>query len=277
MMRVNRTLPVTAIVIVVGCILGCIHGNTTPQTATAETIFDPPELTQKKIQNGLGMTFVRIAPGTFTMGSPPTEVGRLEDEDPKSVTIDQPFYIQTTEVTQAQWNMVMDYAPSYFNTCGADCPVEYVSWDDAQEFISRLNEKAGRNLYRLPTEAEWEYACRAGSTGRFYFGDDDSKLNDYAWYENNADSKPHKVASKKPNAWGLYDMHGNVFEWCEEWYKGKRASIVPRGRHFTPKPARKLRGGCWDDKAVDCRSASRSFCEPGIANMYIGVRLVISP
>ena len=173
--------------------------------------------------------------------------------------------------------MQMDYDPSYFNTCGEECPVEYVSWDDAQEFIGRLNTHAGKNRYRLPTEAEWEYACRAGSTDRFCFGDDDSKLNEYAWYEDNANSRPHKVATKKPNAWGLYDMHGNVFEWCEEWYEGERLSIVPKGRDISPKPSRRLRGGCWDDKAADCRSAGRSFCDPGIANMYISVRLVMTP
>ena len=136
----------------------------------------------KKFTNSLGMEFVLIPAGSFMMGSPSSEKGRDRDEKQHRVTLTKSFYMQTTEVTQGQWKKIMGNNPSYFKNCGDDCPVEQVSWNDAQEFIRKLNRKEGADKYRLPTEAEWEYACRAGSTTRFCFGDSDSRLGEYAWY-----------------------------------------------------------------------------------------------
>ena len=148
------------------------------------------------------------------MGSPSSEPKREKDEKQHRVTLTKGFYMGATEVTQSQWKAIMGNNPSYFK--GDNRPVEKVSWDDCQEFIRELNLQEGGNKYRLPTEAEWEYTCRAGTTTRFCFGDSESRLGDYAWYSSNSSSKTHPVSRKKPNVWGLYDMHGNVWEWCED-------------------------------------------------------------
>lgn len=164
------------------------------------------------------MTFNRIPTGTFMMGSPEDEPMRDSDETQHQVTLTNSYYMQTTEVTQGQWKAVMGSNPSWFSDCGDDCPVEEVSWDDVQEFITELN-KLGQGTYRLPTEAEWESAARAGSMTAFANGDItetgsgyDPNLDAMGWYSCNSDSKTHPVAQKQPNAWGLYDMHGNVWE-----------------------------------------------------------------
>ena len=136
--------------------------------------------------NSLGMKFVLIPAGTFMMGSPSDELGRLKDELQHKVTITKSFYLQSTEVTQRQWREIMSNNPSHFKDCGDNCPVERVSWDDAQEFIVKLNQREGTDKYRLPTEAEWEYPCRAGSTTRFCFGDDETTLGEHAWYHDNS-------------------------------------------------------------------------------------------
>ena len=152
-----------------------------------------------------------IEPGTFLMGA--ADLGFTEHE----VTISRGFYLGKYEITQGQWESVMGSNPSYFG--GSNRPVEQVSWNDVQEFIGRLNEAAGEEVYRLPTEAEWEYACRAGTTTRWSFGDDEGQLGEYAWYTgNNSPYGTKEVGTKRPNPWGLYDMHGNVWEWCQDWY-----------------------------------------------------------
>ncbi len=173
--------------------------------------------------NSLGQTFVLIPAGTFTMGSPSNEPGRYSDETQHQVTLTQPFYMQTTEVTQAQWETLMGSNPSRFSGCPT-CPVEQVSWNDIQEFITKLNAR-GEGKYSLPTEAQWEYAARAGSTTAFYNGGItetgggyDPNLDVIGWYYYNSNSKTHPVGQKAPNAWGLYDMSGNVYEWCSDWY-----------------------------------------------------------
>ncbi len=234
--------------------------------------------------NSIGQKFVLIPAGSFMMGSKlsPEEVKKklggdldwYKDEHPRHrVTLRRDFYMQTTEVTQGQWQAVMGSNPSNFSSCGDDCPVERVSWDEAQEFIRRLNQTEGTDKYRLPTEAEWEYACRAGSTTRWSFGDDENRLGDYAWYGDNSDQKTHPVARKKPNAWGLYDMHGNVWEWCSDWYGDYPSGSVTDPASPSSGSYRVNRGGSWGYYARRCRSAYRDRFDPGFRGSILGFRL----
>ena len=231
--------------------------------------------------NSIGMTFVYIASSTFIIGSPPNEPKRENDESQHRVTISKPFYIQTTEVTQGQWRRVMGNNPSSFKNCGDDCPVENVSWKDVQEFIRKLNQMEGIDRYRLPTEAEWEYACRAGTTTPFYTGtcisteqanyDGDYPMPGCPRGEHR--KKTLRVGSFQPNSWGLYDMHGNVWEWCQDWKGG-----YPSGQLTDPKgPSsgkyRVLRGGYWYRYAWLCRSANRDGGVPGFRCHGIGFRV----
>jgi formylglycine-generating enzyme required for sulfatase activity len=229
----------------------------------------------KILTNSIGMKFVLIPAGTFQMGSPTGEPGRTTHGRQHRVTISQPFYLQTTEVTQGQWQRVMGDNPSLFKKCGENCPVENVSWDDAQKFIRKLNQMEKTDKYRLPTEAEWEYACRAGSTGEWCFGDNEADLGEYAWYNENSEKQTHPVGQKKPNAWGLYDMHGNVWEWCQDWYGEYPAGPVtdPKGPDSGEK--RVLRGGSWVDSARLARSANRDYLSyPGFRfYYYVGFRV----
>jgi formylglycine-generating enzyme required for sulfatase activity len=227
----------------------------------------------KPFTNSIGMTFVPIPAGTFQMGSPAGEEGRDNNEWQHQVTISRPFYLQTTEVTQGQWQKVMGSNPSYFNNCGEDCPVENVSWDDAKKFIWKLNQMEKTDMYRLPTEAEWEWACRAKSTERFCFGNDEAGLKDYAWYKKNSADKTHPVRQLKPNAWGLYDMHGNVLEWCQDGYGsyGDGTMIDPKGPDSGQ--VRVLRGGSWSDNSSLTRSAYRHNDYPGDHDNLSGFRV----
>lgn len=228
------------------------------------------KLSGKNFTNSLGMEFVYIEPGTFMMGSPSNESNRDSDENQHKVTLTKGFYMQTTEVTQEQWKLVMGTQPwsgKDFVRDADNNPAVYVSWNDAQEFIKKLNSKEGGGKYRLPTEAEWEYTCRAGSTTRFCFGNSDSQLGDYAWYEKNAwdagDKYAHRVGVKKPNAWGLYDMHGNVWEWCQDWYGNYSSGSVTDPKGPSSVSYRVLRGGGWYIIARGCRSANRFSESPG--------------
>lgn len=233
---------------------------------------EPLSEPDKKITNDLDMEFVYIAPGTFTMGSPEDEPGHRGDETQHQVTLTKGYYLQTTEVTQRQWQTVTDYNPSRFKNCN-ECPVEQISWNNAQAFIKQFNSKDARNTYRLPTEAEWEYACRAGSVGAYGFGDDDEKLVDHAWYQSNSGGETHPVSSLKPNAWGLYDMHGNVWEWCAE--NPKEEVTDPTGPSSVVD--RVLRGGSWGIPAAVCRSAVRYGNLPSSRVGSFGFRLVRLP
>jgi len=231
--------------------------------------------------NSIGMKFILIPPGTFTMGSPHSEKGRYSNETQHEVTLRQAFYLQTTEVTQRQWKAVMGTNPSNFKDCGADCPAERVSWNDCQEFIRRLNQKEGTNRYRLPTEAEWEYACRAGTTTAFANGgitetgcDRDPNLAAMGWYCGNAGNKTHPVAHKNPNAWDLYNMHGNVYEWCEDWYGDYPNAHVTDPKGPSSGTYRVLRGGSWGYGAGGCRAANRGWGGPGYRDSGGGFRLV---
>jgi formylglycine-generating enzyme required for sulfatase activity len=241
---------------------------TSPNPAPRKSKTPPPK------SGGASATPRRAAPeiemvyvpgGSFLMGSPENETGRDSDEGQHRVTV-QSFYIGKYEVTQSQWRAVMGSNPSYFK--GDNLPVENVSWNDAKDFCRRLSQMTGKE-YRLPTEAEWEYACRAKTTGA-YAGD----LDAMAWYSKNSDSKTHSVGQKQPNAFGLYDMHGNVWEWCEDWY-----GSYPGGEVVDPMGPRSGslrvdRGGGWGDGAVVCRSANRGNVAPGSRDGYLGFRLL---
>ena len=240
----------------------------------------------KEITNSIGMKLVLIPKGTFMMGSPQSEQGRIENENQHEVTISKDYYLGVYEVTQAQYQKVMGKNPSHFQGAkvrneNADLPVEQVSWDDAVEFCKKLSElpdekKAGR-VYRLPTEAEWEYACRAGSKTAYSFDDEEGLLPEYGWFSSNSSRRTHTVGLLEPNAWGLHDMHGNVWEWCSDWYEEypKGAVSDPTG----PKEGsfRVLRGGCWDDQAANCRSAIRHGFTPDRRFNFLGFRVALSP
>ena len=179
---------------------------------------------------------------------------------------------------------VMVDNPSEFKNCGDDYPVENVSWNDAQDFIKKLNEKEKTDKYRLPTEAEWEYACRAGTTTDFFFGDDPSELSEYAWFKDNTNWRTHPVAASKPNPWGLYDMHGNVWEWVEDDWHTNYTGALDDERAWLDEPRgvlRVIRGGSWINGAQRCRSAMRIRFRPECRNDLVGFRLarsvVLSP
>ncbi len=234
----------------------------------------------KLLTNTIGMKFVLIQPGSFMMGSPSGERHRNRDEGPRHrVVISRPFYLQTTEVTQAQYRAIMRSNPSRFKGCD-QCPVEQVSWNDAQEFIRRLNALDKTNKYRLPTEAEWEYACRAGSGTAYYFGNNFSRLGHYAWYGANSKNRTKPVAQKRPNAWGLYDMHGNVWEWCQDWYDKRYYRRSPNRDPQGPANGcgRVLRGGSWFFRfRSTLRSARRYQFDPSLRSDNGGFRVVRIP
>jgi formylglycine-generating enzyme required for sulfatase activity len=248
--------------------------------------------------NSIDMEFVRIEAGSFMMGRDPDfEEGESNETPRHHVTISRPFYLGKYEVTQEQWVAVMGSNPSHYR--GSANPVERVSWNHVQDFIRRLNEKEGTNKYRLPTEAEWEYAARAGTTTAYFFGDDEKQLGEYAWYGvaySISAFKPqtHPVGQKQPNPWGLYDMYGNVWEWVQDWY-GKdyytnSLSTDPTGPsegrghvwgHSTTGwwADHVLRGGGWCFSAKYLRSAFRgSITSPDIRNQgaNYGFRLALS-
>jgi formylglycine-generating enzyme required for sulfatase activity len=238
--------------------------------------------------NSLGMDLVLIPAGEFVMGSPHNDSYASGTEKPQhKVQITKPFYLAVTPVTQEQYERVMGHNPSHFQGTRGILglfakagdprrPVEKVSWDDAVAFCRKLSDRDGKE-YRLPTEAEWEYACRAGSTGKWCFGDNESLLGQYAWYGMNSGSTTHPVGQKKPNAWGLYDLHGNVWEWCLDWYGGQYTSTAlddPTGP--TAGSDRVFRGGCWFSYAGYCRSAYRNGSTPGYRSNSLGFRLACS-
>lgn len=220
--------------------------------------------TPQTINNSIGMEFVQIPAGEFYMGSLAgiihiiPDSGRPVDEGPvHRVKIPQSFYLGKYEVTQKQWRDVMGNNPSYFK--GDDLPVENIPWNDVQDFIKKINAKEGVTKYRLPSEAEWEYAARAGTITSYSFGYDESKLGDYAWCNNNDGDKTHEVGKKRPNPWGLYDMYGNVWEWVQDkWHKNyDGAPNDGSAWEIGSSSARVIRGGGWFYPSFNCRSAYR--------------------
>ena len=246
-----------ACVILAGCLLsvGCARSDEAKGIGRK----------QKEFTNSIGMKMVLIPAGSFQMGS---DAGRDDEKPVHSVKITRPFYMGATEVTQVQYEAAMGKNPSRFE--GANRPAEQVTWHHAVEFCKKLSAREKRS-YRLPTEAEWEYACRAGTTTVFCFGDSETGLGDYAWYrENSRQAKP--VGQKKPNAWGLYDMHGNVFEWCQDW-----DGEYPSGAQVDPKGpvngvCRVLRGGSWHGLTGFCRAAARFVNTPTARYSAYGFR-----
>jgi formylglycine-generating enzyme required for sulfatase activity len=274
----------------------------------------------------IGLKLVYIPPGSFTMGAAPGELGARPDEKPHKVSISKGFYMGAHEVTQDQYLRVMGKNPSVFHgemllknkkivetmepgVVGHNHPVDHVTWDDAVEFCKRLSEmpqeKASGHVYRLPTEAEWEYACRAGTTTAYNTGDSKDSLEQAGWYGDNAGSKPidsaekfreakgnikqyalglmangntpHPVGRKKPNAWGLYDMHGNLWEWCSDWHGDYPSRDVTDPKGPSVGKERVHRGGCYLVEGIKCRSAARNWDPPGDTYYYLGFRVVMEP
>jgi formylglycine-generating enzyme required for sulfatase activity len=252
--------------------------------------------------NKLGMRFILIPKGSFLMGSPESETGRNRSETPHRVTISRNFFLMESEVTQGQWEKLVGFNPSAFPECGKTCPVDTVSWDQCMEFIRVLNDWEKTTRYRLPTEAEWEYACRAGSATAFAGGPitqtfckiKDPVLDAMGWYCGNSGYlnppdglRPHPSKTKKPNAWGLYDMHGNVQEWCLDacnwrepfgtnrigpytgtYVDGIKDPLEKEGDH------RIIRGGAWFQSAQYCRSGWRGFYKPVTKRNSLGFRIL---
>ena len=229
------------------------------------------------------MRFKLIPAGTFVMGSPAGEPARDMDENQHRVTLSRSFYMQTTEVTQSQWQTVTGTNPASFSNCGGDCPVERVSWEHVQEYIEKLNQRTGQK-YRLPTEAEFEYAARAGTTTALPSGEiketacgPEPALEAMGWYCYNSKETTHPGGRKQPNAWGLYDMHGNVWEWCADSWDGSQYPLGPTTDPISPTPGsqRVIRGGSWYDDVLVARSANRDYCKPHYRNDFVGFRLVL--
>ncbi len=215
--------------------------------------------------NGVTFRMVKVEGGTFQMGQEGVAT------PVHSVTLSG-YYIGETEVTQALWRAVLGSNPSYFN--GDNLPVEMVSWDDCQEFISKLNQLTGKR-FALPTEAQWEYAARGGKKSRGYEYSGSNNIDDVAWYWDNSSSKTHPVSTKQANELGLYDMSGNVWEWCADWYGSYSSSSQTDPTGPSTGSGRVPRGGSWYFNASGCRSTDRGYGSPGDRRDYLGLRLVL--
>jgi formylglycine-generating enzyme required for sulfatase activity len=262
-------------------VLGTVRGS------RAEASGNPPVPGEAYNIPCCGIALNWVAPGRFQMGSPVGEAGRSNDEGPQTgVTITRGFWLGRFPVTQEEWQTVVaeesapNPKPSFF--CGARLPVEQVSWDDCQQWVQELNALEKIRLprrfeYRLPTEAEWEFACRAGTSTRFHCGDGDDQLGDYAWFSGNSGRTTHSVGEKKANDRGFYDVHGNVWEWCQDRYGGP----LPGGTVTDPSGSahginRVVRGGSWGMIASRCRSAYRVWNKPAYRDYTIGFRIALA-
>ena len=255
---------------------------TPPDAATVRKHMTPDQLALgDPVVNSVGMLLVPIPAGEFRMGSPDSQIaGRSQEKPQHLVRITRPFYLSVFEVTRQQYEKVTGVRPWQGRSSvedGPDYAAMWVSWDDAVEFCRKLSEQEGVE-YRLPTEAEWEYACRAGTTTAYSFGNDVSELGQHAWYGRNTravgEQYAHRVGQKRPNSWGMYDMHGNVWEWCQDWHGpyGNEADVsdpsgpaAGRGRVF--------RGGSFVESAMGTRSATRRGIYPDTHNTYLGFRV----
>ena len=253
---------------------GAIYADTSNVTQNKSETFMLP--------GDIPLEMVWIAPGTFLMGRYPGEQHSLGREAPQhQVTLSQGFWMGKYELTKAQWRAVMATTPwsgKAYVSQSPDSPAVYVSWNDAQAFISALSDLTGKT-FRLPTEAEWEYAYRAGTTTRFYWGADPeyTSVSEYAWCRVNSldaeEGYAHSVGKKCPNAWGLYDMSGNVWEWCDDWYGSYSTEAVTDPHGATAGSGRVVRGGSWHQAAWYCRAAPRSKFIPTNRDNPLGFRL----
>jgi len=264
-----------------------------PQTSPLPAERKPVSQMTIDIGRGVTMEFVWIPPGEFVMGSAASEAGRFDDEGPQHrVRISKGFWMGKYEVTQEQWEAAMGNNPSHFKNAGRNAPVEMVSWEDCQQFLRRLNvrspvvgSKAGQRgrdvTFSLPTEAEWEYACRAGTTTKYYTGNADADLGRAGWHSGssgNSGNVTHPVGQKEPNSFGLFDMHGNVWEWCRDLYQKNYYARSPLSDPRGPSSGglHVVRGGAWGNDARHCRSANRrGDNRPGINDF--GLRVVARP
>ncbi len=263
------------------------------------TVVDAPDFEQTVVEkqrpvvktDAHGIEFIWVEGGTFEMGSPQNQVNRVNDEIQHRVTLDG-YYMAKYPVTQAQWVKVMGSNPAYFQANGSDCPVESVSWEDCQQFIEKINQQLGCN-YRLPTEAEWEFAARGGIKSKGYEYAGSNNIDEVAWYCDNRVIQiekstfwglskkeetqylgSHPVGKKKPNELGIYDMSGNVWEWCTDWYGDYPTSAQTNPQGPSSGSYRVRRGGSWDNDAQRCRSAHRGSLTPVNRNNDVGFRLV---
>ncbi|MDX9978563.1 MAG: formylglycine-generating enzyme family protein [Lentisphaeria bacterium] len=259
---------------VVGCAPGKPDRQAAEQTVAVERR-EPVDITELVLAipgpEPVPLRMLRIPAGSFVMGSP-EGTGHADEQPGQRVTISQPFWLGVYPVTQAQWQAVMGTNPSHF-TGDPERPVDSVTWTDCQEFVGKLSS-LGIGTFRLPTEAEWEYACRADTVSRYFWGDEPERMGDYVWYRENAGEETHPVGEKKPNPWGLYDMNGNVLERCEDWYGPYTA-----GDKTDPKGPAKgadcvMRGGSWNCGPAYCRPAARGWCSPFCRYNFYGFRLV---
>ena len=226
------------------------------------------------VKNGINIEMVKVEAGSFDMGATPEMENPWEDEKPvHRVTLTNNYYVGKYEITQALWQAVMGSNPSHFK--GDALPVEQVSWKDCQKFITKLNRLTGKN-FRLPTEAEWEYAARGGNKSRGYRYSGSNTIDDVAWYENDALSQTHPVGTKQPNELEIYDMTGNVMEWCQDWYGSYSSSPQVNPTGAASGSYRVVRGGGWSDSARGCRTSDRNLTSPGGRFSNLGLRLVLS-
>lgn len=284
--RVNKIISSLIIMLLFCGVLGCIE----TKKSVDDTEYVNSSEFESNYTNSIGMKFMKIPAGEFMMGSTSDEDKRDDDEGPvHKVTIKEPFYLGKFEVTQEQWREVMGNDPSSLNCKGDNLPVDSVYWSDAQEFIKKLNEKEGTDKYRLPSEAEWEYACRAGTTTPYCCGDYlwvesfDDDLGDnvvihtyYGWYAANSDGRTIPVGQMKPNPWDLYDMHGNVWEWVQDKYHSNYNGAPSGGSAWENgnSSGHVARGGGCRDRTWDCRSANRGGEDFDWRPEYSGFRVL---
>lgn len=258
-------------------ISGTLSSNTASSSngyASSSSVSSGSNVISIPVRNGITIEMVKVEAGTFMMGATSEMQKPWYDEKPvHQVTLTNDYYMGKYEVTQNLWKAVMGRNPSKFK--GDDLPVEKVSWDDCQEFISKLNSMTGRK-FRLPTEAEWEYAARGGKKSRGYQYSGSSKMSEVAWYTANSGSKTHPVGKKQANELGLYDMTGNVLEWCQDWYGSYVSSSQTNPTGAFSGFFRVFRGGSWYGNAWNCRSSCRDSYNPGNCNFDLGLRLVLS-
>ena len=283
--RLSRRVIGLLVLAILGALAGALYFFAPGITGYIQEVRRPTgQAIAVELPGGATMDMVWIGRGSFLMGSPADEPGRDQNEGPQHrVTISRGFYIGKYEITQAQWVSVMDSRPWVGKSHVEENPhhpAVYISWEDVQEFTRRLNRMAGAEVYRLPTAAEWEYACRAGTATPWSFGEDDSALQKYAWYADNTwevdERYGHAVGTKLPNPWGLHDMHGNVWEWVQDWYSNETYSNSPKVDPKGPAEGflRVGRGGAFGNYGHVLRSANRSGGDPTSRNAGTGARLV---